>query len=153
MPIFEVNSDEIQTSTNVSQQKHMYKLCLYLYFVCVYLQNLCPPTIYSENILQHLFQTRIKCLQIMISNQTFSISLSIAPSIDSKHKSFTELILIILNSYLFPIYIAKKILKQSYPKLIRHSILQPIFYHHTFYILRKSSFRPFAKIESNSIFL
>lgn len=88
----------------------------------------------------------------MISNQTFSMSLSIAPSIDSKHKSFTELILIILNSYLFPIYIAKKILKQSYPKLIRHSILQPIFYHHTFYIYENHHFDLLQKLNQTVSF-
>ena len=27
---------------------------------------------------------------------------------------------------------------QNYPKLFRLSILKPIFYHHTFHILRKS---------------
>ena len=49
----------------------MYKLCLYLYFVCVYLQNLCPPTIYFENVVQHLLILHVMWLHTMCSNPTF----------------------------------------------------------------------------------
>ena len=125
---------------------------VFVFSMVLFVKSLSPDNIFWKYCPTSIPNTHKMVIDNDFKSDFFYVSFN-CPINWLKTQELYRLILIILNSYLFPIYIAKKILKQSYPKLIRHSILQPIFYHHTFYILRKSSFRPFAKIESNSIFL